>query len=130
MDLFKDILKSLMVTKVDLSEDPDFEKTYDPFIVNKALGFYPDCIHYAQAMNERSHLDKKTQYLFFLNSLRAWKRPYRPWVKKAGFDDLKTITEYYKCSHSKANEIRTVLTDAQIDILKGRLHKGGVVKNE
>ena len=52
-----------------IDENPELEKEYKPFIVNRALSFSHDMVLYANLMNEYNHLDSKLQFDFFLNSL-------------------------------------------------------------
>ena len=42
-----------------IDENPELEKEYKPFIVNRALSFSHDMVLYANLMNEYNHLDSK-----------------------------------------------------------------------
>ena len=78
----KDYLNAINHTKEKLldSDDEQWEKKYPPFIVNKCIAPFPDTIMLVNEINQRHHLDKKLQFDFLLNSLRARKR-YTPWLK-------------------------------------------------
>ena len=99
------------------------EKTYPPFMVNKALSFYRDTVMFANEMNKYPNLDKKLQYQFLLNIVRASKRPYSKWHKKAKNSDLDAVKEYYGYTDAKANEALKILSDDQIILIKKELHK-------
>ncbi len=78
----KDWLNSINFNKQDLiKEDPDREKKYPAFIINKCLSGFLDTIMFANEMNLSHQLSKKLQYDFYLNSLRKKKR-FSPWLRK------------------------------------------------
>lgn len=126
MDLFKDILPSIQKTKKDLSNEPDFQKSYNEFVVNRALSYHVDSILYANEMNQRHSLDKNLQYHFYLNNIRSMKRKFQPWVKKEKNDILDAIKEYYKFSNAKAIEAMRLLSADQVEYIVTITKKGGV----
>jgi hypothetical protein len=126
MDLFKDILPAIQKTKKDLSNEPDFEKSYDAFMVNRALSYHVDSILHANEMNLRHGLDEKLQFQYYLNSIRSMKRKFQPWVKKEKNDILDAIKEYYQCSSAKALEAMRILSSDQVDHIITITKKGGV----
>ena len=69
MDLFKDIIPSILQTKQYILT-PENEKEYEPYITNRALSQHNDIILYVNEMNLYSHLDKKMQYDFFITRKR------------------------------------------------------------
>jgi ribosomal protein S18 acetylase RimI-like enzyme len=75
-------------------------------------------------MNRYPNLDNKLKYDFLLNIVRASKRPYSKWYKKAKSVDLDVIKEYYGYSDAKAYEALKILSDDQIAIIKKELYKG------
>ena len=125
-DLFKDIVPSILVSKKHILED---EKDYTPFIVNRALSYHMDCILYANEMNINHHLDKKLQYEYLLNSIRSRKRPFQKWAKSEVGQDIESIKQYFGYSNSKAKDALLILSDEQIETIKIKTSKGGVVKN-
>lgn len=126
MDLFKDIISSIQKTKKDLSNDPDFKKTYNAFIVNRALSYHVDSILYANEMNIRHNLDENLQFQYYLNSIRSMKRKFQPWVKKENNDILEAIKSYYRYSDTKALEAMKILSTDQVDHILNITSKGGV----
>jgi len=122
----KDYLKSINETKENLmdTDDPEWEKKYVPFIINKCLAPFNDTIMLVNEMNLRHHLDKKLQYDFLLNSIRSKKR-YAPWVKASKLKDLEYVKEYYGYTNEKAKTALSILNDSQIKAIKDSLNKGG-----
>jgi hypothetical protein len=127
MELFKDIIPALQKTKVDLRADDGFAKTYAPFMVNRAMSNSVDCAMAANEMNQRHFLDKDVQFRYYLNTLRAWKRPWSPWSKKDTAPHLDAVKEYFGYSERKALAALQVLTDDQLANIVESVSKGGVV---
>jgi len=123
-DLFKEVIPSILQTKQPFILTEQDEKSYSPFMVNRALSFYRDTVLWANEMNKYPNLDKKLQADFLLNIIRAQKRPYSKWHKKAQSSDLNVIKEYYGYSDAKAEEALKILSDDQITALKKQLYKG------
>jgi hypothetical protein len=128
MDLFKDILPSIMISKKDLSQEEGFDKTYNSFIVGRALSYHYDCVMYANEMNKFPNTDKKMQFHYLLHRVRKYKRPFQKWQKRQKNDDLESIKEYYKFSNEKAEDALKVLTTNQLQDIKNSLSKGGKSK--
>jgi hypothetical protein len=123
-DLFKEIIPSILQTKQYALLTEQDEKSYSPFMVNRALSYHRDTALLANQMNLYPTTDKKLQYDFLLNIVRASKRPYSKWYKKAKSSDLDTVKEYYGYSDSKAVEALKVLSEDQIAAMKKQLIKG------
>ena len=62
-----DFLKAINVSKKNLIVDDITEAEYKPFLVNRALSYFPDTILYANEMNKNGHLDGRLQFDFFIN---------------------------------------------------------------
>ena len=123
-DLFKEILPSILQTKqYALLTDQD-EKSYPAFMVNRALSYHRDTARLANEINQYPNVDNKLKYDFLINIVRAQKRQYTKWHKKAQSDDLEAVKEYYGYSDAKAVEALKVLSDAQIVMIKKQLYKG------
>ena len=69
------------------------EKEYSSFMVNRALSYYRDTVLFANVMNQYPNLDKRLQYNFYKYIIRAQKRPYSKWHKKASNSDLIAVKE-------------------------------------
>lgn len=101
------------------------EKSYPPFMVNKALGYFQDTIAYAQLMNQNSGLSNKHQYQFLLAMVRPAKR-YTKWPKKFKDDRVSVIKEHYSCNEERAIEILSLISDTEYEGIKKLTYKGGV----
>ena len=121
----KDYLNSINFNKNYLmEEDPLWEKNYPEYIVNRCMSQHLDTIMFANEMNVCSHLDKKLQYDFFINTVRPRKR-FSPWGKKQKVDNLELVKQYYGYSNEKAIQALRILTPTQIDFIRTKLNKGG-----
>ena len=107
-----------------MDEDPELESSYPSWIINKCLSSFTDTILYANEMNKNSHLPKRLQYDFFINSLRP-KRRFSPWSKKESVDYLEDIQEYYGYSYTKALDVIRILPKSDLEKIRKLLHKGG-----
>jgi Bacteriophage clamp loader A subunit len=123
-DLFKEIIPSILQTKEYALLTEQDEKSYSAFMVNRALSFHRDTVLWANEMNRFTSLDNKLKYDFLINTIRAQKRPYSKWHKKAQSRDLSVVKEYYGYSDAKAEEALKILSDDQIAELKKQLYKG------
>ena len=84
----KEWLNSINTNKNNIiDKDPDIEKQYPSYIINRCLSGQIDSVMFANEMNKHPNLAKKLQYDFFLNSLRKRKR-YSPGFVK---NKLKTL---------------------------------------
>ena len=122
----KDYLNAINNTKEPLmdSEDETWEKKYPPFVVNKCLMPFQDTIFIVNEMNQLPNIDKKLQFDFFLNSLRARKR-YSPWSKATKLENLEQVKEFYGYNNVKSKAALDILDDEQISAIKQRTNKGG-----
>ena len=121
----KDWLNSINLTKENIIDiDPDLEKDYPPYIINKCLSGFVDTILFSNEMNMAPHLDKKMQYDFFINIVRKRKR-FSPWLRKEKITDLEHIKSYYGYSNEKAQIALTLLTKEQIEIIRSKNDMGG-----
>lgn len=118
------ILYTINQSKKHLYETDEDAKSYPPFIVNKCLSGFLDTVLYANEMNMHSHLDKKIQYDFFINSITPRKR-FSPWEKKSSIDCLDAVKEYYGYSTDKALQALRILNNEQLEEIKRLVNKGG-----
>ena len=124
-----DFVNDINFGKKDIMTDSDnpelAEKTYNPFLTNRALSYFPDTIQFANMMNNNSHIDNMLQYSFLLNIIRKRKR-FSKWFKKNDDDVLEMVIEYYGYSVNKAKEALKILTDDQLEKIKEKMTKGGM----
>ena len=91
------------------------EKSYQPFLVNRALSYHQDAIMLINEMNVHHSLESRLQYSFLINTLRKrnrfskWQKPYES--KK--LDTIMILQRFY----SRAKDIGTI-NDQQYRELK------------
>ena len=110
--------------KSNIMVDDITEKAYNPFMINRSLSYFHDCVLMANEMNINHHLDKRLQFDFLINIVRKKKR-FSKWAKAQKSDDIEVIKEYYVYSNNKARQIHSLLSSEQIDELKKKVHRGG-----
>ena len=116
-----DYVTSINYSKKDVMED---EKTYNGFMVNRSLSYFPDTVVIANEMNRYHHLDNRLQYQFLINMVRKRKR-FSKWVKPELENDLESVKEYYGYSNEKARQVLPLLSPSQIETIKEKVNKGG-----
>ena len=111
-------------TKQNIMIDDVTEKSYNSFLINRSLSYFPDTVLAANEMNRNHHIDNRLQFDFFINIVRKRKR-FSKWFKPEQISDLETVKEYYGYSNEKARQILTLLSTEQINELKTKVAKGG-----
>lgn len=120
-----DYVNAITLTKDQrLADSPVIDTVYEPYVVNRALSYFHECVLAANLMNEKSHLPKHLQFLFLLGVLRPRKR-FSKWFKHKIADDSRVVAEYYECSLRHAINITSLHTTEQLTAMRGRLYKGG-----
>ena len=120
-----DFLKAINETKEDLFVDPQAEKDYSAYMINRGLSFFPDTILYSNMMNRYSHIPKKSQFVFLSLNITKRKR-FSQWHKRdKETESLSMVMEYFGYSSEKAKEALKILSDDQLSIIKGRQEQGG-----
>ena len=102
-----DFIKIITYTKENINFE-DNKKYYIPFIINRGLSLHLDCVLLSNEMNLNSHLDIKLQYDFYFDVIRKKKR-YSKWNKRNNMEELKMISQKYKCNIGRAKEIFNIL---------------------
>ena len=123
----KDYLNAINFSKEKLldTDDTEWTKKYPPFVINKCLSMFYDCIAQSNEMNGYHFLDKDVQFNFFINSIRKKKRFGGKWLKQNVLKDIEYVKEYYDYSNEKAREALSILTKEQIELIKLSIDKGG-----
>ncbi len=120
-----DFLNSINNTKLNLiDKDPECVKSYNGFLVNRSLSYFPDTVFLSNEMNRLHHLDDKMQYDFLINIVRKKKR-FSKWDKPDERADMECIKEYFGYSEQKAKQVIGLLTESQITTIKNKVTKGG-----
>ena len=117
-----EFIKSISSSKKDIMEN---EKDYNAFMVNRGLSYFPDTVIYANEMNKFHHLDNRLQYLFLINIIRKRNR-FSKWNKSIESENINAIKKYYNYSNEKARDVLPLLSNKNLNIIRGRINHGGV----
>ena len=124
-----DFINAISHTKVDLirtADDPTAtEKSYNAFMVNRGLSYFPDTVLFANEMNTHRDLEAKPQFDYLINIVRPKKR-FAKWVKKYSEDDLELVKQYYGYNSKKAIQALSILSADQLKIIRQKQEQGGV----
>lgn len=121
-----DFINDLSLNKKDLLTEEN-EASFNTFMVNRFLSMNISTILYANEMNINSHLPKKMQYDYYLNSIKKQKRFFK-YIKHKKQDVIDLIKEYYGYSEQLAKQVLPLLDESDIDYIKTKLNKGGLAK--
>jgi len=120
-----DFVNAINFDKRDLFEDPQAEKDYVPFLVNRSLSYFPDTVMYANAVNTTPNIPKRWQFEFLKNSIPKRKR-FSKWGKKESLpQDIAAVCSFYKYSTERALEVMSILSQEQLKFIKQQMGKGG-----
>lgn len=120
-----DFLNAINENKKDMFQDPQAEKDYNAFIINKGLSFFPDTVLYANEMNRTRDIPKKWQFEFLKNSIPKKKR-FSKWHKKDNVaETVQLLMKHYKYSEKKAYEVVDILTPMQVEEIARSYDTGG-----
>ena len=125
IDLFKEIIPSILQTKKDVFGTEGYED-YKPFLINRSLSYHMDCVLYANEMNINPSIDKDLQYHYLLNTIRPMKRKFQPWQKTEVLKDLECVKIHFGYSNEKAKEALRILNEDQIAEIRAKTNKGGI----
>lgn len=107
-----------------LMVDPEIEKQYSSFVINKGFSQFVDSILFAAEMNKMAHMPAQMQYDFLYHSIRKGKR-FSKWAKNAKEEDLQLIIDYYQVNKHHAVRIAEMLTEEEIAKLEKYCSTGG-----
>lgn len=130
MNLFKDILPSLLQGHTPILQLPEDFEYYQSFQINRALSYHSDCIFFVNEMNKYHGLDSKMQHDFYFYGLRKYKRPFTgKWAKKHVIEDgtLNLVMEALKCSEAKAEDVLALMSDEDIENFTQEFSRGGEI---
>lgn len=120
-----DYVKSYSDKSKDLMESEHDVKEYTPYIVNKALSFMTDTVHFANEMNKNSHLDKDMVHAFYWNGIPKGKR-FGAWQKKSVTTTcINNIMAFYGVNEKVAESYITLLNEDQLNRINELMNQGG-----
>ncbi len=120
-----DFLNAINTTKENLFEDPQAQKDYAPFMVNRGLSYFYDTVHHANEMNLHADIPKTWQFSYLINSI-AKKKRFSKWSKADKRDnDIALVMQYYGYSIDKARVALKILSPEQLKSIKEQFDTGG-----
>jgi len=123
-----DFLKSInRKTGNIIDREPETEKYYVPFIINKALSMFPDTVLCANSMNKLYNLPKKMQYDYYYGCIKKKDR-FSKWIKPEENPIIDMISQYYKVNKNRAKEYLSFMSEEDIEFLNKLTNIGGVSK--
>ena len=117
-----ELINYISNTKKDILEN---EKDYNAFMVNRGLSYFPDTVIYANEMNKFHHLDSRLQYQFLINTIRKRNR-FSKWNKSIESKNINAIKKYYGYSNEKARDVLPLLSNENLNTIRGRINYGGI----
>lgn len=120
-----DFLNAINVTKENLFEDPQAEKDYKSFMVNRGLSYFHDTVLQANEMNRFRDIPNAWQFQFFINTI-AKKKRFSKWSKAdKATESLDLVMRYYGYNIDKARVALKILTKEQLKSIKDNFETGG-----
>jgi len=132
MNLF-DILKSISFNKRDLTKQSDFNKEYNPFMVNRYLSMDPETLMIAEYVDGLSQqIPKDLQFEYYRQFIPKKNRFFKYLKKKNKADkNLKIIMEHFQCNEKLAQEYMCTMTKEELKtIIKLYQNPKGKIKKE
>jgi|TARA_B110000914_G_C15442596_1_gene436837 hypothetical protein len=122
-----DFANAINYTKENLIVDETTEKEYNPFIVNRSMGFGKDTVIAGNEMNARPHLDNKLQFDFLSSVIRKSKR-YSKWLKTEE-ENIEVVQKFFGYSFMKAKEALRLLSETDLEQIRLYVNtsKGGKI---
>ena len=120
-----DFLNAINFTKEDMFQDPQSNKDYKAFLVNRGLSYFPDTVMYANEMNRYPDLSNQQQFSFLLYSISKKKR-FSKWAPKESIsEDLENVCAFYGYSKHQAKSVLNILTEDDLNYIREKQNKGG-----
>ena len=77
-------------------------------------------------MNLYSDMNNKLHYDFLINTIRKYRRPFKPWIKPENSEKIELIKRFFNISKREALEIEDLISDNDMDKIKTELSTGGI----
>jgi hypothetical protein len=120
-----DFLNAINATKENLFEDPQAEKDYKAFMVNRGLSYFYDTVLQANEMNRLRDIPNSWQFQYLINTI-AKKKRFSKWAKadKAS-ESIDLVMRYYGYNIDKARVALKILSKEQLKSIKDSFDEGG-----
>jgi len=122
-----DYVNDINLGKRNIMEDDVAEGKYAAFIVNRSLSYFPDTVHFANAMNQYAKLDNRMQYDFLRLAVRKRKR-FSKWIKLEADAVIDALKLLYGYTDNKARQVLPLLPTDECERLLAKVSRGGKKK--
>jgi len=116
------VIKSI-TQKTELLSEDYINQHYVPFITNKLLAQFQDCIYFACIVDKMSNMPLYAQYLFYYYAI-AKRNRFKRMEQTIINPDVKIIMDYYNYSHQKAVDIVRIISKEKMDVIRELMTKG------
>lgn len=117
---------SILFTKEYLMNSEEDERSYVPFLINRALSYHLDCIFYVYEIAKQPNMPNKWAYDYYFHSIKKMKRKFTKWPKKEKDETVQLLMQYYQVNRKRAEEYKALLDNAQIVLIMNEMEKGGI----
>lgn len=126
-----DIIKKIN-NKIELSEEEiaNFDKIYNRYIVNRYFSMFPDtvdAVYELTRMETQYHDMSNFQHYIYLNNIVPKRNRFEKWGKVIESEAVELLKQVYRYSTKTAIEVAKVLSEDDLDILRSKVEKGGVI---
>jgi len=118
------VILSSINKKTELLDQEYIEEHYVPFVINRSLSYFYDCVLLVNEMNKRSTIPVYDQYLFYYHAITRKSR-FSKWHKTSQDKYLSVVMDYYDYSSRKAEAALKLLSGGQCKSLALTLDTGG-----
>jgi len=119
-----DFVDAVSSSKEDLIGNSDdvqaAEKAYDPFMVARAMSYFPDTVLYANELNIYRDMPKVWHFEYLRGSLKPRKR-FSRWFKKEKDEKISFVANTFGTSREKAAIAASLMLDSDIEWLKAQM---------
>ena len=118
-----DFIKSINTKKDMMADDPEVEKHYNSYIINRGLGYFADTVLYANEMNMYPGMPERAQYYYYMNSIRKGNR-FSKWYKHEKDDDQLMIQKLYNVRPEIAKQYMKLISEKDMARLRELVDTG------
>ena len=119
-------IDAITYTKQDLTKHPDFQKLYNPFMIDRWLSMNKSTLNAAFYADQILSIPKENHFKFLQNTIAEEKVWLSYEKRNREYDDLEVISNYYNVSFEEAKEILFLIDVDQLELIKNSF--GGKLK--
>lgn len=121
---FFDVLNNLTASKEYIYTE-ELEPDILPFMMNRGMSNFMDCVMHSNEMNIRQNISKKQLYDYYHYAIQPKKKRFAKWAKPEKDETVSLLRKYYQCSVDVAEQYMKFLTEDDLKVIKQKMDKGG-----